>query len=217
MNECLIHFYKFIPIIKKKIFFNASKIIFINLLLVYFTISTLAQEINFEDFSSKYSVNLSELNMGEELTFGQVAKNEGLKSIDILESKVMLIEGIKYLDVLVDVDAGDFLYLGTDISCNESNTNCIPFTLKAAYTNRGTNDPSQATLMQVTSNFATAQFPILARQNTPPGPPPTPDYEGYDPTLFNETAYLYIYGSLNVGDVNAGDYSGEITITVTYD
>lgn len=176
-----------------------------------------AQEINFGEFSSKYSVTVSELNPAEDLAFGMVIQNEGLKTIDLIDAKVLMIEGVKYLDVIVDITADNHLYLDTDISCNGSNTNCIPFTLQAAYANRGANNTNQAILMQVASNVATAQFPILARGNQPPGPPPTPDYEGYNPALYNETAYLYLYGSLNVGNVDAGSYSGNITITVTYD
>jgi hypothetical protein len=176
-----------------------------------------AQEIDFGDFSSKYSVSLSELNPAQDLEFGTVIQNEGLKQIDILNAKVLMIEGVKYLDVIVDITADNYLYLGNDIACNGTNTNCIPFTLQAAYANRGSNDTNQAILMQVASNVGSAQFPIEARGNRPPGPPPTPVYEGYNPALYNKTAYLYIYGSLNVGNQDAGSYSGEITITVTYD
>lgn len=178
--------------------------------------NTNAQEINFGDFSSKYAVTLSELSPAD-LEFGMVIQNEGLKSVDIQDAKVLMIEGVKYLDVIVDVTADNYLFLDSDVACNGSNTNCIPFTLEAAYANRGQNNTNQAVLMQVASNVASAQFPILARGNQPPGPPPTPVYEGYNPALFNETAYLYIYGSLNVGNVDAGSYSGTITVTVSYD
>ena len=176
-----------------------------------------AQEIDFGDFSSKYAVSISELNPAEDLDFGAVIQNEGLKTINLIDSKVLMIEGVKYLDVIIDVSADNYLYLDGDIACNGSNSNCIPFTLQAAYANRGSNDTNEAVLMQVASNVASAQFPIEARGNRPPGPPPTPVYEGYNPALYNETAYVYIFGSLNIGNVDAGNYSGEITITVSYD
>lgn len=176
-----------------------------------------AQEIDFGKFSSKYSVSITELIPAEDLAFGMVIQNEGLKTIDLLNAKVLMIEGVKYLDVIVDITADNYLYLDNDVSCNGTNSNCIPFTLQAAYANQGNNNTNQAVLMQVASNVASAQFPILARGNRPPGPPPTPDFEGYNPAFFNETAYLYLYGSINVGNVNAGTYSGQINVTVTYD
>lgn len=187
------------------------------LLLIFSTNGIKAQEIDFGDFSSKYAVSITELNPAEDLDFGMVIQNEGPKHIDLLNAKVLMIEGVKYLDVLVDITADKHLYLGNDISCNGSNTNCIPFTLEAAYANRGNNDTNQAVLMQVNSNIAIAQFPILSRGHLPPGPPPTPVYKGYNPALYNETAYLYLYGFLTVGNQDAGSYSGEITITVSYD
>lgn len=175
-----------------------------------------AQEIDFGDFSSKYSVSITELIPAEDLEFGMVLVNEGLKTIDLLDAKVLMIEGVKYLDVIVDIQADNYIYLNNNTGCSDPSCR-ISFTLQAAYANRGNNNTNQAVLMQVASNIASAQFPILARGNRPPGPPPTPDYAGYNPALFNETAYLYLYGSLNVGNVNAGSYSGQITVTVTYD
>lgn len=179
--------------------------------------SVVAQEIDFGQYSSKYAVTLSELNPAEDLAFGIVIQNEGLKTVELQDAKILMIEGVKYLDVIVDVTADNYLFLDGGIACNTSETDCIPFTLQAAYANRGQNNTNQAVLMQVASNVASAQFPILARGNQPPGPPPTPVYEGYNPAAFNETAYLYLYGSLNVGNVDAGSYSGNITVTVSYD
>lgn len=208
----------------KKITLNIFKIrshsrcLIISLLFFFSAVNTAtvwAQEINFGEFSN-YGVTISELNPAEDLSFGLVIQNEGLKTIDLIDSKVIMIEGVKYLDVIVDIQADNFLYLNGDTGCADSSCR-MPFSLQAAYANRGTNNPNQAILMQVSSNIASAQFPILARQNLPPGPPPTPDNEGYNPALYNETVYLYIYGSLNVGNINAGSYSGTVTITVSYD
>src|SRR6056297_2701151 len=211
MRECDTH-----------ILFSKKPIWLLKTILVFCVVSIFssaplkAQEIDFGDFSNKYTVSITELIPAEDLAFGLVIQNEGLKTIDLLDAKVLMIEGVKYLDVIVDITADNYLYLDNDVSCNGTNSNCIPFTLQAAYANRGNNNTNQAVLMQVASNVASAQFPILARGNRPPGPPPTPVFEGYNPALFNETAYLYLYGSINVGNVNAGTYSGQITVTVTY-
>ena len=148
--------------------------IFFSITSLFFTYISNAQEINFGEFSSKYSVTVSELNPAEDLAFGMVIQNEGLKTIDLIDAKVLMIEGVKYLDVIVDITADNYLFLDSDVACNTGNTNCIPFTLQAAYANRGTNNTNQAVLMQVASNIASAQFPVLARTNQPPGPPPTP-------------------------------------------
>ena len=211
MRECDTHIFS-----KKSIWLSRAILVFC-VVSLFSSIALKAQEIDFGDFSRKYTVSITELIPAEDLAFGMVIQNEGLKSIDLLDAKVLMIEGVKYLDVIVDITADNYLYLDNDVSCNGTNSNCIPFTLQAAYANRGNNNTNQAVLMQVASNVASAQFPILARGNRPPGPPPTPVFEGYNPALFNETAYLYLYGSINVGNVNAGTYSGQITVTVTYD
>lgn len=196
-----------------------AKVLFFGMVLLFCTSQhsgVLAQEINFGELSSKYGVTVTELNPAEDLEFGMVLQNEGLKTVELQNAKVLMIEGVKYLDVIVEIVAENYLYLDGNTGC--ADTSCrMDFTLQAAYANRGNNNTNQAVLMQVASSIASAQFPILARGNRPPGPPPTPDYEGYNPAVFNETAYLYIYGSLSVGNVDAGSYSGNITVTVTYD
>jgi hypothetical protein len=154
---------------------------------------------------------------GSDLEFGMVMQNEGLKNIVLLNSKQFSLEGVKYLDVIVDITAPNFLLLDGDIGCQTDPTCRLPFTLQAAYANRGNNDTNQATQMTVLSNIASAQFPILQRGNGPPGPPPTPVFEGYNPNLYLETAYLYIYGSISVGNIDAGTYTSSITIEISYD
>ena len=46
-----------------------------------------AQEIDFGDFSSKYTVSITELIPAEDLSFGMVIQNEGLKTVDLLDAK----------------------------------------------------------------------------------------------------------------------------------
>lgn len=179
--------------------------------------SVSAQEIDFGQYSSAYSISLSEFNPSEELEFGTLIQNQGPASIDLVNAKVLTLEGVKYLDVLVDITADNYLLLNGDLGC-ETDPSCrIPFTLEAAYANRGNNNVNESVSITVLSNVASAQFQILQRTNGPPGPPPTPVYEGYDPSIFNETAYLYIYGSINIGNVDAGSYSSSISVTINYD
>lgn len=175
-----------------------------------------AQEIDFGSYYN-YSVSVSEFNPAQPLSFGQILRNEGTVNISLEESKVLLIDGVKYLDIYVDVTADPELLLNGDGNCASDPSCSIPFTLQAAYANRGTNNTTEANLMNVSSNIASARFPILQRGNRPPGPPPTPVYEGYNPAAHNETAYLYLYGSINVGNIDAGSYTADITVTVTYE
>lgn len=189
------------------------------LLLVLLSISPgmlIAQEINFGSYSSQYTMTLTDLAPASDLDFGLVITGFD-QEIDLFNAKVLSIEGVRYLDVIVDVTGPQYLTLD-GAPCGASNCR-IPFTVRAAYANKGTNSTSQAILMTTVGLTASAQFPIRYRGNAPPGPPPTPVYEGYNPSAFNETAYLYIYGDLDFtdGDVNAGSYSGDISITVQYD
>ena len=192
-------------------------IVLLLILLLGSTNKGTAQEIDFGSYSSSYSMSLTDLNPSEDLEFGLVVQNEGLVSISLSESKSFSIEGVKYLDVIADITADDYLLLNGNPTCTTDPSCRIPFTLNAAYANRGTNSTSQAVLITTVGNVASAQFPIKYRGNAPPGPPPTPVYQGYNPALYNETAYLYIYGSISVGAVDAGNYSGSITISVSYD
>lgn len=182
------------------------------------TVNPIAQEIDFGQYSSLYAVSITDLTPATDLDFGIVLNNQGPAVTNIMEAEVISIEGVKYLDVIVDISADEYLLLNGDLAC-QTNPSCrIPFTLNAAYANRGTNNTAQAVQINVLSgNTASSQFAIKYRGSAPPGPPPTPVYEGYNPALFNETAFLYIYGFLNVGTVNAGSYEGNINVTISYD
>lgn len=181
-----------------------------------FPVNIFSQEIDFDSYSSRYSVTVSHLNPAEDLGFGLIYNNEGLRTIPINDAKILTIEGIKYLDVNVEINADEYLLLD-GIGCENEETCRIPFNLEAAYANRGSENVSQANLMTTASNSAVSRFPIEHRGNQPPGPPPTPVYEGYDLAEHTKSAFLYIYGSINVGNIDAGNYSANITVTISYD
>ena len=183
---------------------------------IFTNANIIAQEIDFGSYSSAYSVTLSELT-ATDLEFGLVIQGEGIKNIEIADSKVIELEGVKYLDVITTITADEYLLLDSNPSC-ATNVSCrIPFALEAGYANRGQNNVVFSVPMNVASNVASAQFPIRYRGSNPPGPPPTPVYEGYNPALYNDTAYIYIYGSITVGFVDAGSYSANISVQVSYD
>lgn len=203
-----IHFSKYLnpflrPLVLVILFFTA-------------TISANAQEIDFGSFGN-YTIELNNITLGDLEFEGPIIAGSGIHEVELIDAYVLEIVGVKYLDAGVLIQAEGELYLDGDPSYSNDPERSIPFTLKSAYANKGSNNVSDAIPIAVSSNMADARFPILARQNQPPGPPPPPPTNNFDQSQVNETAYLYLYGEIDVGNVLAGSYSGIITITVQYD
>lgn len=194
-----------------------SALIYSLFCLSFFLTSTLtvAQEIDFGDYYD-YSLSVAEQDPGN-FEFGTIISGSGLNTYGIASSKVLTITGVKYLDVFLTITADAELLLDGNLGCENDLSCSIDYTLEAAYANRGSDDISQARIINVVANSATAQFPVKYRSGGPPAPPPTPVYNGYDPSAFNETAYLYLYGSIDVGNVDTGNYSSNINIMIIYD
>jgi len=75
----------------------------------------------------------------------------------------------------------------------------IPYSLGAAYNDQTEdNNPNQAQPFQGTSEVLTMPNP------------------GLDGQWWNSTAYIYIYGNINIGNVKPGRYTGTININVDY-
>ena len=171
------------------------------------------QEVNFNTYAGEgitLTVTNQELSFGEN---GMVVSGEGSVEIPISSGKktTIAIEGVKFLDVYVEITGPQEIYKNG----NTGSTQSIPFDLKAAYSNLGQDNYAQSRSIPVaTDNSATQRFRIQGRGKGPPGPPPVPDHAGYTPP--KAEAYLYLYGSINVGNVDAGPYSGTINVTVSY-
>tara|TARA_R110000868_G_scaffold304437_10_gene565152 strand:- start:26653 stop:27192 length:540 start_codon:yes stop_codon:yes gene_type:complete len=172
-------------------------------------------QINFGNYSSKYTVSATSTTSS--IVLGDVIQGQGNINIPIESAGIVEIVGVKYLDVIVTIMADQGLVVQEACTPTAYIVCDIPYTLQAAYVNRGTNNINQAVNIDVSANTASVVIPIKYRGNAPPGPPPTPVYEGYNPAIFNETAYIYIYGSIDVGFARAGDYKATITVSVNYD
>ena len=181
-------------------------------IVLHWPFSTVAQQIDFQDYidSGDPAYELTVENVGgyEDLDFGMVLSGEITRiEFDSDDVAIVRIEGVRYLDVFVDIDPDPVLVRGQSE---------MPLVLEAAYANRGEGNfgPSFRT------EFAglSARFPIFRRGSGPPAPPPVPPHSGYTPP--RETAYIILYGEVDAGAetvTEAGDHTGQIVITVSYD
>ena len=175
-------------------------------------------QINFGSYSSEYSVSVL-VTENSILDFGDLLIKNTTSTVDLFSSNtaVVTITGVPYLDIYVDVSSSTPYLERTDLTgCTPIEKCRFDINVSASYANRGTNSKSQSIAMNNTTDYsASAQFPIKYRGNAPPGPPPTPVYEGY--SIPTEDAFIYIYGSIDIGDVLSGSYTGNISITVNYE
>lgn len=197
------------------------KIILQTILLFFLTAlsaqNIIAQEIDFSSYGN-YTITLENISMGDLQFQGPILINGGIYQVELIDGYVLGILGVKYLDVGVEISGEGELYLNGNPENSGDPQKSIPFTLKAAYANRGQNNISDAQFIPVSSgNLGDARFPILSRQQQPPGPPPPPPTGEFNQALVEETAYLYLYGEIDVGNVDAGLYTGNITVTVEYE
>ena len=173
-----------------------------------------AQQVNFGTHAEGYELHVGP--QSDMLDFGDRVSGEGTVQIQLTDDEVVpiIIEGVAYLDVTVTLTPPNFLWLEGYDGDDEDKRMLV--SIQMAYYNKGQiDDPyaakDYATIEDV-GNIAT--FRIRRRPGGPPGPPPTPPHAGYTPPTAE--AYLFIYGDLEVGNVNAGTYSGQITIHVEY-
>jgi hypothetical protein len=185
-------------------------------LFLLFTPQLQAQEIEFGRYGN-YTITLENVTMGDFVFDGPIVSGGGVYQVELIDAYVLSIIGVKYLDVGVEITGETELLLDGNPENSGDPQRSITFTLRSAYANNRDNNISDAVMIPVTgTNVGNARFPVLRRQQLPPGPPPPPPTEAFDQSLVEETAYLYLYGEIDVGNVLAGQYSGTIVITVEY-
>lgn len=169
-----------------------------------------AQEINFGKYATEGIVLTNESPHSGALNFGQVVEGDGTVSIKLTDPDVVV------FSIEAEIDKDLFITITPPGELIYDPDNKMNYTLKAAYANKGINNIAQARIISGTS----LRFPVLARENKPPGPPPTPKHGNY--TTPTTKAFLYIYGDLDVantegGSLAAGMYTGMIDISVSYE
>jgi len=130
---------------------------------------------------------------------GQVFINPGDGGMGVFS-----VSGNEELDIMVTLNAPLVL---TNLT-KPSNT--MDFDLKFAYANTGVNDINVAKVV----NGASVRFQLRERESGPAAPPPTPPSGTHIPNI--TTAYIYLYGSITVGNIASGDYSGNVELTIEY-
>lgn len=143
----------------------------------------------------------------QDMNFDTILAGSGLTEINLGDAGMGIfgITGDDDLDVIVTLTSP------ANLTHDGISTDVIPFNLKFAYANRGVNDFNQAVEVVGTS----ARFQIRQRESGPAGAPPTPPSAQHTPN--QSVAYIYIYGSMNVGVIDAGSYSGTVDLSVVYD
>jgi hypothetical protein len=194
------------------------KILGLTALVLLLPLCVVAQEIDFGSYGN-YTLVLEQVTLDDLEFQAPIAAGSGIHEVELTDAKVLEILGVRYLDVGVLIQGDGVLLLEGDTENMGDPERSIPFTLFAAYSNKGegSNLPSVSVDIPLPSNQGSARFPILERQFAPPGPPPPPPTSAFQESLVQETAELYLYGQIDVGNVVAGIYRGNITITVEYD
>ncbi len=141
-----------------------------------------------------------------DMTFPQVFAGDGITAIGKGDGGmgIFAISGNEELDVEVTLVAPDSLIHETYPAQK------MKLDLQFAYANHGVNDVNQS----VTASGNTARFQMRERDSGPAGAPPTPPSSAHTPQIV--TAYLYVFGTIDVGMVTSGAYLGTVDLYVQY-
>lgn len=181
-----------------------------------------AQRLNFSVFGDELTVKKKQdLDFNEKQPIIVVGESEIIEvelTDPVAQMAVVRIVAVKDFDITVEITPPPNNRLLLDGTEDNEGTR-INYNLRWAYSNSRQELFSDAKnhAQLVPDGFFSATFPINRRLNTsgPPGPPPTPA-DG-DTSQEMETAYLFIFGTLGpVGNVQVGEYSGEVQIHVSY-
>jgi spore coat protein U-like protein len=174
-----------------------------------------AQKINFGAYTTSQGISLT---VSNSLNFNDkqpviTSNSSSTVTIALVDNETQYIKIIADAtrDITITVTADTHLFIGVGPS------NEIPFVCNFAYSNLGSAVAATAksSAIEIPAGFTAITLPMLRRTAGVPAPPPTPAHGGYSAP--SATAYLFIYGKLGpVGNVNAGNYTGTINVSVNY-
>jgi hypothetical protein len=137
-----------------------------------------------------------ETSVNQSLDFGQIVAGAGLQEVPLGSPSmgIFQIRALNAQSLIISIEPVTELVheeLGQMAS--------IPIRLQASYTQNGTDDYRQSTPLEGFLEYVTLE------------PPPQ------NPGSAWSSIYLYVYGSIDLGIVPAGVYTGEIVLTVIYE
>lgn len=171
---------------KSKLFFLLSFLI-----LGPFCISAQAQFVHFRmEVENELSANVI-----QDLNFGEVEVNSGTNRIErgSAEMGIFQIRGLSNQRVLVTMDTPEEL-----ANSNPDIDDAIGLSLEYAYNNEGEDDVEEAQSF----SGSTAQFRM---GNTP-----------FERQARWHSAFVYVFGNVEIDDVPEGTYEGTLILTVEY-
>lgn len=130
------------------------------------------------------------------LDFGQLVTNSGRQAINIgdVNMGVFKLRTLRTQQLILQLETDSEL-IHSDSGVQQT----IPIELQASYTNNGVND------YRTSTPFGENMQDVVI-EGTPENPQTT--WSGM---------YIYVYGSIEIGNVPAGTYQGEIVLTVIYE
>jgi hypothetical protein len=136
----------------------------------------------------------------QNLSFGQLVINSGVSEVELgdLNMGIFNIRAYYTQNIYVSIEYPEFL-----THENPAIEDNIPLTINASYNNSGNRNINNSTLLVGNSGY----LPVSERATRALN----------NNQEFWEEIYLYIYGSINVGNINEGEYSGEILLLIEYD
>ncbi|MDR9416346.1 MAG: hypothetical protein RI564_08680, partial [Gracilimonas sp.] len=129
----------------------------------------------------------------QDLSFGTLVSNYGRSEIQLgdVNMGVFNIRAFYTQNLYIDLEYPDVL-----INEDPENNDQIPIELFMAYNNRGNNNPANANVLSGNNGL------ISIHESTE---------ADFDRKIWEEM-YLYVYGSIDVGNIANGVYSGDIVL-----
>ncbi|HAW79369.1 MAG TPA: hypothetical protein DCX27_06395 [Balneola sp.] len=134
----------------------------------------------------------------QSLDFGTQVTNFGTRTIALgdINMGIFSIKAYHTQSVIITLDTPEAL-----TSINPAIDDLIPLDLEIAFNNTGVNNASNATILENKSGFISI-------------------YDGDEEISQSEIwkeMYLYIYGSIEIGNIRNGVYTGDIILSIEYD
>lgn len=165
--------------------------------ILFFLIVSLPSQAQFINLQLTIDAELT-ATVEQPLDFGTQLTNAGRIDIGLgdVNMGIFSIRAFRTQNIFIELDYPTALR-----NPNPEVSEDIPLDLSLAYNNSGTNSIENATQLPAENGF------ISITENT---------QTAYDSEIWKEL-FLYVYGSIDVGNVPNGIYSGDIVLTVDFD